>query len=213
MSHNKFTVGGVLPDSSGNIAISSLSLSELSNVTLTNVQAGEIVTYDGSNYVNSSVPSGAVEYMLLGQGESADYDTSPASSMAAGSTIYIYDTSPINNITGATLNKTGDWINTFSLPAGSYNILVQTRVKYNGSGYLVAGIKAGTSVKSSLLVIGDNASSYANGASTTINSYLTSSANQTFNFEIIVSSNLLGYDVQSTTISEFTSILIMKLGS
>ena len=213
MSHNKIKVANQAPDGSGNISLSSLTIDDLSNVTITTPSVDQVIKYDGSNYVNASAPAAAMEYILVGQGESQAYSTSPASSMANGQTIYVYDTSPINTITGATLSSTNDWYETITLPTGKYHVLIQTRVGFSASGYLVAGMMYSSYERSSQLVIGDNSSSYAAGVSTTINSYLEATSGQAMNFEIIASSNIDSVANQANIISEFTSILIVKLST
>ena len=216
MSHNKIKVANQEPDDSGNISLSSLTIGDLSNVTITTPSTDQVIKYDGSGYVNATAPAGAMEYILLGQGESdaySAYSNSPASSMSNGQTIQIYDTAPINTITGSTLNSTGDWYNSLSLPTGKYHIMIQTRVVFSASGYLVAGLMYFSSPRSSNLVIGDNSSSYAGGVSTTISSYLNATSGHTYNLEIIASSNIDSVANQGNTISEFTSILIVKLST
>jgi len=213
MSHNKIKVAGQEPDASGDISLTSLTIGDLSNVTITTPSTDQVIKYDGSGYVNATAPAGAMEYILLGQGESDAYSNSPATSMSNGQTIHIYDTAPINTIAGSTLNSTGDWYNSLSLPTGKYHIMIQTRVEFSASGYLVAGLMYSSSPRSSNLVIGDNSSSYAGGVSTTISSYLEATSGHTYNFEIITSSNIDSVANQGNTISEFTSILIMKIST
>jgi hypothetical protein len=213
MSHNKIKVANQAPDASGNISLSSLTIDDLSNVTITSPSLDQVIKYDGSNYVNASAPAGEMEYILIGQGESQAYNTSPATSMSNGQTIYVYDTNPINTIVGATLSSTNDWHETITLPTGKYHVLIQTRVGFSASGYLVAGMMYSSGKRSSQLVIGDNSSSYAVGVSTTINSYLEATSGQAMNFEIIASSNIDSVANQANIISEFTSILIVKLST
>ena len=213
MSHNKIKVANQAPDPNGNISLSSLTIGDLSNVTITSASLAQVIKYNGSNYVNASAPGASMEYILIGQGESQAYSTSPATSMAVGQTIYVYDTSPINTITGSTLSSTNDWYESITLPTGKYHVLIQTRVGFSASGYLVAGMMYSSTKKSSNLVIGDNSSSYAVGVSTTINSYLEATSGQAMNFEIIASSNIDSVANQANVISEFTSILIVKLST
>jgi len=213
MSHNKIKVAGQEPDASGDISLSSLTIGDLSNVTITTPSTDQVIKYDGAGYVNAAAPAGAMEYILLGQGESDAYSNSPATSMSNGQTIHIYDTAPINTITGSTLYSTGDWYNSLSLPTGKYHIMIQTRVEFSASGYLVAGLMYLSSPRSSNLVIGDNSSSYAGGVSTTISSYLEATSGHSYNLEIISSSNIDSVANQGNTIAEFTSILIVKLST
>jgi len=213
MSHNKITVQGQNPDSSGNVSLASLDIGDLNNVTITTPSADQVIKYDGAGYVNGAAPAGDMEYILIGQGESAAYSTSGASSLAANASIEFYDTNPINTIAGATLsNSTGDWYDAITLPVGKYWILTQTRVEFSASGYLVAQWKYSTSFKSSALVIGDNANSYAGGASTTISSFTSiTGANQPLDFKVIQNSNVDSVANQGNTIAEFTSCLIIKV--
>lgn len=57
MSHNKITVGGQSPSSSGDV---SLSLNALSDVTISSASSNNVLQYDGSSFVNS-VLSGPLE--------------------------------------------------------------------------------------------------------------------------------------------------------
>ena len=74
MSHNKITVAGQQPDSNGNINV---SLEDLSDVTGT-ASNNQTPIWDGSQWTfgTASGGSSSAEYILVGQGESADYNTS-----------------------------------------------------------------------------------------------------------------------------------------
>ena len=60
MSHNKITVAGQSPNSSGNISIDSLNISDLGDVTISSASSDQVIKYDGSGWVNSSSPSGSL---------------------------------------------------------------------------------------------------------------------------------------------------------
>lgn len=60
------------------------------------------------------------EYMVFGRGESVAYSNSPATSMASSAQFFFYDSSPVNNITGATFTTTNDFLTNISLPQGEY---------------------------------------------------------------------------------------------
>ena len=63
-------------------------------------------------------------------------------------------------------------------------------------------------------MIGDNANSYAGGASTTISSFTDITATgQPIDFEIIAASNVDSIANQGNTIAEFTSCLIIKVAT
>lgn len=215
MSHNKIKVANQEPDASGNISINNLTLADLANVTITNPLNDQIIKYDASSsqYINGSSPSGAFEYLLIGQGQSNDYNNSGVSSLAVNQTLRIYDTSPINTISGASIFTSNNWCTAFLLPAGKYHIMAVANVEFSASGYIGLGLMSGSSPKGAMMVIGDNASSYAGGSVTSINSYFELSGNSALNFEIRAASNVAAKASQGNTISEFTSILITKLGT
>tara|TARA_Y100001973_G_C5195292_1_gene333832 strand:- start:1917 stop:2567 length:651 start_codon:yes stop_codon:yes gene_type:complete len=216
MSHNKIKVAGQNPDSSGNISLSSLTLGDLSNVTINSPSNDQIIKYDASSssYVNGVAPAGTVEYILLGQGESSAYSNSNASGMGLNDTLEIYDTSPLNTITGASLSTSAtDWYDELTLPAGKYHIMAVANVEFSASGYIALGLMDSTTPKSAQMVIGDNASSFAGGSVTSISSYFELSGNTVLNFEIRAVSNVDTVANQGNTVSEFTSILITKLAT
>lgn len=70
MSHNKITVAGQSPNSSGEIT---LSVENLSDVTISSASDTQVLKYNGSGWVNSAAPSTSTNYMLIGQG-SGDLD-------------------------------------------------------------------------------------------------------------------------------------------
>lgn len=220
MSHNKITVAGQQPDSTGNVNI---SLENLSDVTGT-PSSNQTPIWNGSQWAFGSASGGSssAEYILVGQGESADYNTSGATlPLASGDYLRIYDTSPYNTITNATITKhsTTDWITGISLPAGSYQVMFQTNVTFTGSSYISFRI-VDTSNNSGLsvtMIIGDNASSLVNGATTTINSFFELSSSATIAPRIFTLSSSGIADntttpTQGNTISENTYMLITKIG-
>lgn len=214
MSHNKIKVAGQEPNSNGEISLTSLTIGDLSNVTINSPSAEQVIKYDGSNYVNGSAPSGSIEYILIGQGESSAYSNSGASSLSANQTLRVYDTSPLNTISGASLTITNDWITNIILPAGYYSVMAVANVVFSASGYLAFGFMESSTIASHVGVIGDYASTYANGSVTCVNGYMSLSASSNnLNFEIRAVSNVDSVANQGTTISEFTSILITKLAT
>ena len=216
MSHNKIKVAGQEPNASGEISLTSLTIEDLSNVTITTPSTDQVIKYDASSssYINAAAPAGTVEYILLGQGESSAYSNSNASAMAVNDTLEIYDTSPINTITGASLSTSAtDWYDELTLPTGKYHIMAVANVEFSASGYIALGLMASTTPRSAQMVIGDNSSSFAGGSVTSISSYFELSGNTTLNFEIRGASNVDTVANQGNTVSEFTSILITKLAT
>jgi len=211
MSHNKITVAGQDPSSAGDITV---GLNNLSDVTISSASSDQLIKYDGSSFVNSAAPSMSASYLLAGQGETNAYSNSGAASIGAGDTIRIYDTSPINTITGASFTKysSTDWIETFTLPAGNYQIISQFNVSFSASGYLGANIEDGSNNSFTYqAVIGDNASSHQAGAATSLVGYFELSASTDLHLEAKAVSNLDSVANQGNTISEQTFVLIIKL--
>ena len=214
MSHNKITVANQSPDSNGNISISSLNLSDLGDVTISSAASDQVIKYDGSGWVNASVPAGSANYILIGQGETSAYSNSGSgSSLTTNSYLEIYDTSPKNTITGASLTTSNDWTSSVTLPAGQYFVQCQTKVSFSASGYLLYSL-ANTSNNSNLsagALIGDNATSYASGVASTIQSYISLSGNTTLGIKLGQVSNLDNKASQGNDISEHTFLLIVKI--
>tara|TARA_Y100000592_G_scaffold19287_2_gene29536 strand:+ start:2565 stop:3206 length:642 start_codon:yes stop_codon:yes gene_type:complete len=213
MSHNKITVAGQSPNSSGNISIDSLNISDLGDVTISSASSDQVIKYDGSGWVNASAPSGSASYILIGQGETSAYSNSGASNLNANSYLEIYDTSPKNTITGASLTTSSDWTSSVTLPAGQYFVQCQTKVSFSASGYLLYSL-ANTSNNSNVsagALIGDNATSYASGVASTIQSYISLSSNTTIGIKLGQVSNLDNKTNQGNDISEHTFLLIVKI--
>ena len=215
MSHNKITVAGQSPNSSGNISIDSLNINDLGDVTISSASNTQVLKYNGSAWVNSAVGSATSEYILVGQGESNAYSNSGASSLAANQKLRIYDTNPKNTITGASFNKysSTDWIESITLPTGKYQVISQFNVAFSASGYAACCIEDSSNVnKTYKAVIGDNANSHQEGAATSIVGYFELSSSTTIHLEIKNTSNIDTVANQGNTISEQTFILLIKIG-
>ena len=213
MSHNKLTVGSQSPNSSGNISI---GMNNLSDVTISSPSNDQVIKYNGSAFVNSAAPSTTTtaSYILAGQGETNAYSNSGASSIGAGDTIRIYDTSPLNTISGASFTKysSTDWIEYITLPAGNYQVISQFNVSFSASGYASVNLEDGSNNNFTYqAVIGDNASSYQSGAATSIVGYFELSSSTNIYLELKAVSNLNTVANQGNTISEQTFVLFIKL--
>jgi len=212
MSHNKITVASQNPDSSGNIAV---DITNLSDVNVSSPATNEVIKYDGAQWINSTAPASTGEYIQLGRGETYGSNYPFTLPTAANRIIYIYDTSPVNTISGATLNASGtaDWYTSVTLPAGKYMFISQTNVNFSASGYLVYQLKNNSNTAlSPAAKIGDNASGYAGGVVSTINSFLNLTSSDTISLKVFAQSGV------STTasdhngyIDEFTYLIIVKV--
>jgi len=214
MSHNKITVQNLNPDSSGNIDLSSLNIGDLNNVTITTPTTDQVIKYDGANYINADSPGVTVEYIRIGQGESNAYSNSGAGNLSSGTELRIYDTSPINTITGATLTQylTSNWYRSFTLPAGKYFVLSGFNVEFSASGYIAAQLINNSSAWRSIrAVVGDNAANFIDGASTSITGLFELSTSETIELQITNASNVDSIANQGNTISENVFLYIQKV--
>lgn len=213
MSHNKITVQNQSPDSTGNISLSSLNIDDLNNVTITTPSSDQVIKYDGSGYVNGDAPAGSAQYILIGQGESNAYSNSGAANLSTGTEIRIYDTSPRNTITGATITEylTSDWYSSITLPAGNYFIIAQFNVEFTASGYIGAQLINTSSLNRSMkAIVGENAHTAIDGGSTTITGLFRLSGNETLELQITNTSNIDSIANQGNTIAENTFLYIQK---
>lgn len=212
MSHNKITVAGQSPNNSGEIT---LSVENLSDVTISSASDTQVLKYNGSAWVNSAAPSTSTNYMLIGQGETSAYSNSGASNMNQNSYLRIYDTSPINNISGASLTQysSSNWYSDITLPAGKYFVQCQTYVEFSASGYLLFNLSntSNNDTKSAAGLIGDNSTTYSDGKASTIQSWLNLTSSTTIGIRLAAVSNVDTVANQGNKISEHTYLLIMKI--
>ena len=210
MSHNKIKVGGQEPDASGDIT---LSLDNLNDVDTSGVSNDEILQYAGGSWGTTTAPASVSNYILIGQGEPDSYSNSGASNLNSGSFIRLYDTSPINTIAGASFTSSSDWISLITLPAGNYFIQSQVRVVFSASGHLLFNLSQsdGTRISNSALV-GDNASTYIEGASSSLQSFVSLSSSTDLMLKVANPSNVDSVANQGTIIGEYSFLLIVKIG-
>lgn len=87
------------------------------------------------------------QIIVYGQGESDNYSNSSATGFAAGNYLYFYDSSPVNTISGSSMNPSNGWINDLDLPAGTYTVDFCFNAKFSSSGHLNYALRVGTSNK------------------------------------------------------------------
>ena len=210
MSHNTTNVGTKKPDASGNITV---ALSDLSNVSGT-ASTNQFLKYDGTNWAPADASSAsAVEFIFIGHGESNAYSNSPHGSGAFTSTsdLYVYDTSPVNNITGSTITSTSNWISSITLPIGNYLVSGQILLQFSSSGHASFGFFNGNNRLSQLGIIGTNRSSYS-GAGDLAYSILELTSQTTIKLKLDTVSGTIDTGTnQGNTPSEYGLIIIEKL--
>tara|TARA_B100001063_G_scaffold36346_1_gene29881 strand:- start:1032 stop:1688 length:657 start_codon:yes stop_codon:yes gene_type:complete len=139
MSFNNVKVNS-LSNPSANVT---LSIDNLSNVSISNLSNGQFLKYNGTNWVNDT-SSATKEYMYLGEGASQPYSNSGHTSIGNSNHIVrIYDSNPVNTISGASLSYKDDdsntnWITYITLPAGKYNVTARTKFEFDNENGLVA---------------------------------------------------------------------------
>jgi len=114
MSHNKITVAGQSPNTSGEITV---NVENLDDVNITSVSNNQVLQYDNASakWVNadtSALSGGTV--LFIGDGSSTNYPTT--GTLGNGDSIKFYN--PLYNGISATVG-TG-WIDSITLPAGDY---------------------------------------------------------------------------------------------
>jgi hypothetical protein len=113
MSHNKIKVAGQSPDQTGDITV---DLTHLDDVTISSVQANQVLQYDGAEWVNadSTALSGGT-VLFIGDGTSTAYPTG-GSALANNVDLHFYNV--VYNGVSATVGS--GWVDSITLPAGSY---------------------------------------------------------------------------------------------
>ena len=158
MSHNKISVGSATPDANGNITV---GLGDLSDINLSNIAENEVLKYNGTNWINSTAPAGTASYIWVGGSYAKHYGTTPLGynvEVPTGGPLYFYtNNEAINTISGSSLTITDGWLESITLPAGSYLLQAQTMMRFQSSGYMAYCFEttAGTRV-SQFGVVGDS---------------------------------------------------------
>ena len=228
MSHNKVKVGTAEPDRQGDISV---SIGDMSDVSISSAANGQLLKYNGTTWSNAAATVDS-QYIWIGQGESNAYsNTGNTGAISTGDAWYVYDSSPNNSITGATITKIGatDWVDYITLPAGTYVVDAQFFAEWTASGYLEVQLFQSTNstpswststtyVLSSAAYIGETLGSYAisnviTGQFTISSSDVTSGLNN-IRLQVKASSNLASYDGatnQGTTPSKYNYLYIQKV--
>jgi hypothetical protein len=215
MSHNNVKIGTAEPNSSGEFTVALNNLSDVSGTP----SDGELLQYSSGAWAPASVSGSAtIQYLKWGNGEAEPYDDSPATSMAAGQTLYLYDENGYNGISGATVSSTtstgtggGEWLNSVTLPAGTYRIVLNVDAAFSGTGYMTFAVFDGASRVTSQGSIGTATSTLGAGGPTS-EAILVLTASTTLNAEITAVSSVDSVVNQGNTIAEHGFLLIEKMG-
>ena len=162
--------------------------------------------------VNSEINfTTSIPTILIGRNYSQDYDSNTASpTLTAGSTLYFYDTSPINTINSATITSSNDWTSGVTLPAGTYVMSMLFSCVFSASGSIQFGFKVGSTWQGTIAGCGGLENVYLNGSGVSVNTKtLTTSTSYTFN--VFSSSNVATIANQGSVPSEQSYVLIQKM--
>lgn len=211
MSHNQFKVGTAEPDLDGDVTI---SISNLSDVTVASPSAGQVLVWSGSAWTNQAASGGPAQFMLIGQGGSNAYSNATAdTSISAGSALYLYDTNPVNTISGGSITNVGttDWVKSITLPAGNYILMATYAVEFSATGHFSFIFKnASNSALSGIGAIGEDLAAIQN-SSGYIQSYTQLGSSTAIQLHCNLLSNVATVANQGNTPAEQSSIMIWKV--
>lgn len=150
------------------------------------------------------------QMIAIGRGGSAAYSSSPASDLTTNSTLWLYDTAPINRIPDASISATGDWIESVTLPAGSYVLLGYFSAIFSATGSLEFGWYNGAAFVGNGAVIGASVISTLDGARIAM-AGLTLTSSTTLNLRAIAATNVSAIASQGTIPASESWMLIERV--
>ena len=155
--------------------------------------------------------TGTNPLILIGRNHSQAYNSNPSSpSLSAGSALYIYDTAPVNTITGATITANSGWVSGVTLPPGTYIMSMLFSFVFTASGSMRFGFKSGGHWKGQIGGCGGEQNVYLNGSGVSVNiDAFTSNTSYTFN--VFSSSNVDTVINQGNIPAEQSYILIEQV--
>lgn len=147
--------------------------------------------------------------ILIGRGESNAYANSGATSLGTGSTLYFYDSAPLNSITNATLTGASGWYSSVTLPVGTYLIRGYFSALFSATGSLTSGFYAGGYIGSQGMIGGSVNANYDGGGYASASVTITVST--TFSLRVYSSTNVSAVASQGTVPSQESWLIIEKL--
>lgn len=210
MSHNAYKIGTVEPNAQ---SVLSARVEDMQNVSTSGLATNDLLTYDSSTQTwTNEAPSSNANAIMIGRGESDSY-SNLGISIAVGNIIGFYDSNALNSISGATINYTSgtSWVQSVTLPSGTYYITAQTVFVFSASGYMsFRCTSTGGTIYSSLAVIGTNLAAYG-GAGTTLQGVAVLTSTTTLNIVAVALSNVSTASNQGNIPSESGVLFIRKV--
>ncbi len=174
-----------------------------------NVDTFSGATADRQSSVSSNLVG--LNQLRIGSGESNDYANSGATTLT-NTTLYFYDSSPLNEIDGATLTGSNGWFSSVTLPAGRYIIEVGFDLKFTASGQFAFQLYDGSALIGSRAQIGDTLQFSTESAPGLASAAVNISSSTTFSVRSPTGNTHLDTVTnQGSTISERAFISIMEL--
>ena len=169
------------------------------------------ITVNGTEpNVAGEIAAGGRQMILVGRGLQNSYSNSPASGLSAGSTLYFYDTSPVNTIPNATISSSSGWVSSVTLPAGNYVILGYFSALFSSSGSLEFVWYKGAARVGNGAVIGALTLASLDG-SRLAQAAVTITTTSTFTLKVLSSSNVSALASQGNIPSEESWVMIEKV--
>ena len=169
-----------------------------------------VTTFNDNEPNRDATVTAGTPVILIGSGESNAYSNSAASNFNVGSLLYFYDSSPLNEIDGATLTGSNGWFSSITLPAGKYIIEACFNCVFSASGLLRYAIRL-SSNRTTYGSIGDSADLEDGGCIAC--TYIDLSSSSTIDLRVVSSSNVDSVANQNNIVSEQSWLLIRKIGS
>jgi len=214
MSHNRIKVGTAEPNALGVI---SPSITDCGDVSGTPAD-GQILQYASGSWTPQTIASSSsISYLFWGHGEAENYDESPATTISAGDVLYVYDSTGINTIQGATVSSTtstgtggGEWLESVTLPAGNYRVSLTCLPTFSASGYFAFALYDGTTKVTASGTVGALSTTYSSGGAVAVSAF-TLASSTTLTPRVVADSNVNTVTNLLTAISESTTLVIEKL--
>jgi hypothetical protein len=211
MSHNAIKIGNAAPDVTGLIAP---TLTDLSDVNLAGATDAQALIYDAATdtWGAADVETPAPLYLWMGAGAANSY-ANTGLTMTVGQPVAFYDTAPRNTLNATltgTANAAAGWVQSVTLPAGTYQITSVVNVVFSTTGnFAAAWYNTSTSQYVSCLgVVGSTQGAYSY-AQSCMTGVFTLAATNTLECRIV---NLTGVAAaQGTTISTYQSVFIRAI--
>lgn len=159
--------------------------------------------------VNSAISSAIAEIIRIGQGQADAYANS-GGSLAVGSDLFFYDTAPLNSISGATLNGSGNWYSSVTLPAGQYLIRGYFSALFSATGQMGFRFRVGASdIGNGGYIGGTTNANYDGGSFASLG--LTLASSTTVSLRVHTATNVSAVASQGNVPAEESWLVVEKL--